>query len=98
MRIDLHLVFSHKENFAENSFGTTHLTQLACLRKMTWIRWLVAGLSQRRPDFGLELVRVEFMVDRVALGQVFLRGLRLSPVNIIPSWLCILIHHLGNEQ
>jgi hypothetical protein len=29
---------------------------------------------------------VGFVVDKVALGQVFLRVLRFSPVNIIPSW------------
>jgi hypothetical protein len=28
---------------------------------------------------------VGFVVDKVALGQVFLRVLRFSPVNIIPS-------------
>jgi hypothetical protein len=29
---------------------------------------------------------VGFVVDKVALGQVFLRVLRFSPVNIIPPW------------
>jgi hypothetical protein len=29
---------------------------------------------------------VEFVVDKVALGQVFLHVLRFSPVNIIPPW------------
>jgi hypothetical protein len=29
---------------------------------------------------------VGFVVDKVALGQVFLRVLQLSPVNIIPLW------------
>jgi hypothetical protein len=49
-----------------------------------WLRRLVAGLSRRRPGF----VRVnpEGFVDKVALGQVFLRFLRFSPVNIIPPW------------
>jgi hypothetical protein len=37
------------------------------------------------------------MVDKVALGQVFLRVIRLSPVNIIPTWLSILLS-LGYEQ
>jgi hypothetical protein len=31
----------------------------------------------------------------VALGQVFLRVLKFSPVIIIPLWLSILIYHLG---
>jgi hypothetical protein len=35
--------------------------------------------------------RVGFVVDKVALGQVFLRVLRFSPVNIIPPSLSKLI-------
>jgi hypothetical protein len=38
------------------------------------------------------------MVDKVALGQDFLRVLQFSPVNIIPPWLSILIYHMGDEQ
>jgi hypothetical protein len=44
----------------------------------------VTGLSPRRPGFAPGLIHVGFMVDKVALGQVFLRFLRFSPVNIIP--------------
>jgi hypothetical protein len=43
---------------------------------------LVAGLSPRRPVFAPGSIHVEFVVDKVALGQVFLRVLRFSPVNI----------------
>jgi hypothetical protein len=32
-------------------------------------------------------VHVGFVVDKVALGQVFLWVLRFFPVNIIPPWL-----------
>jgi hypothetical protein len=39
-----------------------------------------------------------FVGDKVALGQVFLRVLRFSPVNIIPPSFSILICHLGDEQ
>jgi hypothetical protein len=44
------------------------------------LRWLVAGLSQRRPRFAHGSVHVGFVVDKVAPGQVFLRvfGLFLS--------------------
>jgi hypothetical protein len=31
----------------------------------------------------------------VALGQIFLRVLRFSPVSIIPLWISLLIYHLG---
>jgi len=34
------------------------------------------------------------VVDRVALGQVFLRVLWFSPVSLIPPWLSMLIYHL----
>jgi hypothetical protein len=46
---------------------------------VTWLMRLVAGLSQRR----LERVQVGFVLDKVALGQIFLRVLRFSPVSII---------------
>jgi hypothetical protein len=49
-----------------------------------WLRRLVTGLSQRRPGFDPGLVYVEFVVDKVALGQIFPRVLRFSPVNFIP--------------
>jgi hypothetical protein len=43
-------------------------------------------------------VRVEFLVEKVALGQIFLRVLLLSLVSIIPPWLSMLIYHLRDEQ
>jgi branched-subunit amino acid transport protein len=49
---------------------------------MPWLEWLVAGLSPRRPGFAARSVHVGFVVDKVALGQVFLRVLRFSPVSI----------------
>jgi hypothetical protein len=42
-------------------------------RAVLWLRWLVAGLSTRRPGFDPRSVHVGFVVDKVALGQVFLR-------------------------
>jgi hypothetical protein len=39
-----------------------------------------------------------FVVDKVALGQVFLRVLQFSPVNIIPPLLSKLVYDLGDEQ
>jgi hypothetical protein len=38
----------------------------------------------RRPGFDPGSVHMGFVVDKVALGQVFLRVLRFSPVNFIP--------------
>jgi hypothetical protein len=62
-----------------------------------WLRRLVAGLSPRRPGFTAVSVHVEFVVDEVALGQIFLRVHRVPSVNIIPLWLSTLISHLGDE-
>jgi hypothetical protein len=39
---------------------------------MPWLRSLVAGLSPRRPGFAPGSIHVGFVVDKVALGQVFL--------------------------
>jgi hypothetical protein len=40
-------------------------------------------------------VHVEFVVDKVALGQVSFRVLWFFLVSIIPTWLFILIYHWG---
>jgi hypothetical protein len=39
--------------------------------------------------------RVRARVDKVALGQIFLKVFLFSPVNIIPPWLSTLIYNLG---
>ena len=49
-----------------------------------WLRRLVAGLSPRKPGFDPVSVYVGFVVEKVALGQVFPRVLRFYPVNLIP--------------
>jgi hypothetical protein len=56
-----------------------------------WLRSLVAALSPRRPGFAPGSIHVGFVVDKVAVGQVFLRVLRFSPVSIIPPSLSKLI-------
>jgi hypothetical protein len=56
-----------------------------------WLRSLVAGLSPRRPGFVPGSIHVGFVMDKVALGQVFLRVLLFSPVNIIPPSLSKII-------
>jgi hypothetical protein len=40
-------------------------------------------------------VHAAFVVDKAALRQVFLPVPRVSPVNIIPPLLSMLIYHLG---
>jgi hypothetical protein len=54
-------------------------------------RSLMAQAVSRRPVTAAARVRalvnpVGFVVDKVALGQVFLRVLQFSPANIIPPW------------
>jgi hypothetical protein len=48
------------------------------------LRRLAAGLPPRRPGFDPGSVHVGFVVDKVVLGQVFLRLLWFSPVDFIP--------------
>jgi hypothetical protein len=48
-----------------------------------------AGHTPRRLGFAPRSVHVGFVVDKVAVGQVSLRVLRLSYVNIIPPWLYV---------
>jgi hypothetical protein len=56
-----------------------------------WLRSSVAGLSPRRSRFAPGSIHVRFVVDKVALGQVFLGVLRFYPVSIIPPSLSKLI-------
>jgi hypothetical protein len=60
-------------------FHTSNVMQNAIPAK-PWLRLLVPSLSLRRPGS----VRVGFVMDKVAVGQVFLQVLHFSPVNIIP--------------
>jgi hypothetical protein len=75
-----HFIWSIQETFWEMA--------VPCLRR------LVAGLSPRRPGFDPGSVNVGFVVDKVALGQVFLRVLRFSPVNFIPP----AFHYIQNQK
>jgi hypothetical protein len=63
-----------------------------------WLKRLVAGPSPRRPGFAPTSVLVRFVVDKVVLGEAFLRILWFSSVNSIPPWLSILLYHLGDEH
>jgi len=47
------------------------------------VRWLVAGVSPRRPTNDTRLVRVGFVVDKVSLKQFSLWALMFSPVSIV---------------
>jgi hypothetical protein len=64
------------------------------VRAVPWLRQLAAGLPPRRPGFDPGSVRVGFVVDKVALGQVFLRALRFSPVNFIPP----VLHYWAKDK
>jgi hypothetical protein len=62
--------------------------------------WLCRGLGGQSPASHCERpvsVHVGFVVDKVALGQVFLQLLWFSPVSIIPPWLSMLTYYLGDK-
>jgi hypothetical protein len=54
---------------------------------LPWLRQLVAGLSKWRPGLDYKPVLVRFVVDKVALRQVFLLVFRLFLVSNIPPML-----------
>jgi hypothetical protein len=54
---------------------------------MLWCRWLVIDFLLWRPDFGPGCVQLGFILDSLAMGQVFLPILCCSPVTIIPVML-----------
>jgi hypothetical protein len=43
-------------------------------------------------------VHVGYVVDKMALAQVFPLSTLIFPVNIIPLWLSILIYYLGDKK
>ena len=59
---------------------------------MPGLRLVIAGLSTRRNGFDPGPVRVGFLVDKGALGQVSRRVLRVSLVGIIPLTLHFYLH------
>jgi hypothetical protein len=65
--------------YFNNGFLTSYLA-------VPWLRRLLAGLSRRRYGFAPGTVYMGFVVDIVALGQVFLLRYSVSPVSIIPPW------------
>jgi hypothetical protein len=63
----------------------------------------MARAVSRRPVaakamFAVGSLRVGFVVDKVALGQVFIRILLVFPLSITPPWLSVLIYHMRDEQ
>jgi hypothetical protein len=59
------------------------------------LRRLLAGLSPQRLGFDHGLVVVRSVVDKLALGQVFLPVIRIFPVSIIPPTLHTYFHLLA---
>jgi hypothetical protein len=51
------------------------------MKAVPWLRQLVAGIPPRRPGFDPGSVHVGFVVDKVAVGQVFPQVLRF-PLSI----------------
>jgi len=62
------------------------LSHEICASKIVqWVRRLVWGRLPQRHGFDRRSVHRRFVVDKVALGQVFLGVRRFPPVIIIPS-------------
>jgi hypothetical protein len=66
---------------------------------MPWLRWLVAGISLRRPRLQLNSLG-QFMCNcggQICTGTGFYPIPKVSPVNIIPPWFSFLIRILSGE-
>jgi hypothetical protein len=55
---------------------------LGKVKAVPWLRSLFAGLSPPWPVLSPGSIHMRFVVDKLAVGQVCLRVLRLSPVNV----------------
>ena len=53
--------------------------------------WLMTILSVRRPRFGPRVDRVEFLVDKLSLKQIFLQACSLSSV-VLPQCFMLIFH------
>jgi hypothetical protein len=62
------------------------------------VQALVLGLKPRIPGLESRSVHLGFVAIKVVLGLVFHRVVLVSPVYIIPPWLCMLKSLLGDEQ
>ena len=56
-----------------------------------------AGLSLRISTFDLRIVWAKFVVDKTAIGQVFLHKLQFSPLRIIPRKLYTHLNPLSTK-
>jgi hypothetical protein len=64
----LQMVYENGEPWWNDIDRATQKNSKKTLSKVVpWLRWLVAGISPRRPGS----IHVGFVVDKVALGQVF---------------------------
>jgi hypothetical protein len=63
-----------------------------------WLRRIVGGFSLRRSRFAPRSVPLGFVVNKVPLGQDFLRVLPHSPVNIIAPLLPIRSYNYNLHQ
>ena len=94
----LHFFSSFGKKMSTKSLKYHHKSHhTACQQNImatTWLRQLVSGLSPQKPKLD-PLIYVRLMVNKVAMGQVCLQVLWISPVNIIPPVLCtnLLILH-----
>jgi hypothetical protein len=58
------------------TFGIIMVFSIGRSEAVLWLRRLVAGLSTRSTGFAAGSIHVGFVVDKVVLGQVFLRVFR----------------------
>jgi hypothetical protein len=65
----LYLVFPHID--IADTYRQTFQIQVADYTDLalSWLRWLVAGLSPRRPGFAPGSVHMRFVVGKLALSQ-----------------------------
>jgi hypothetical protein len=86
-RTQLSLIYPEDSHFADCTIGAKKLSGWWCSVLDHAMAEAVTRLSPWRPIFKLSPVPVSFLVDRVALGQLFLWVHWLSPDNIIPQML-----------
>ena len=85
-------VLSSKNKAVNFYVQTSQRIQQSYIISVPQLRQLVISLSPKRPWFDPTLIHAEFVVDKVTMGQVFLRVLRAFPVTIIPLYSTDIFH------
>jgi hypothetical protein len=82
--IDVSCKYSY-ENYHCFHVNILEIIMIRAMMAVPWLRRLVTGIPPRRPGFDPGSVHVGFVVDKLALGQVFPPSTSVFPCQFHPT-------------